>query len=351
MEEEKGISSIKLTLIFITAIGASYLFLDRNIVRFFGCIGFILVMVILNQITESAAITVPAPSAPAAANLSGILRKIYRLFFSKKTEHTLPNGESKEMERKREEGGAPKQEEEMNRLKQINSRLDAMVKNYQEQLQTLQQENRKRMEEYQQEPSSLSAKIIAQNRELTQYKEEWAMQKNKIKELSELNIKIEADANQYHQENQRLNAAIQNLRSEKVLLEDNIRKLEARLSSVSKQSIIGSASARQGSTTRPLIYASDPQNNTFHRLHDQFVPHETRYIIRPINATEGEFELVKDPETREAAFMYIDSLKDACELYGTDRPNKVRYRNGEFGKVRKEGDYWVITKKLPLEWD
>jgi hypothetical protein len=60
---------------------------------------------------------------------------------------------------------------------------------------------------------------------------------------------------------------------------------------------------------------------------------------------------VDDPETRDVAFMYVDSLKDACELFGTDRPHKVRYRNGEKGKVRKEGDFWVITKKLPLEWD
>jgi hypothetical protein len=100
-----------------------------------------------------------------------------------------------------------------------------------------------------------------------------------------------------------------------------------------------------------LIYASDPQNNTFHRLYGEFIKLETRYIIRPLSETEGEFELVDDPETRDVAFMYVDSLKDACELFGTDRPHKVRYRNGEKGKVRKEGDFWVITKKLPLEWD
>ncbi len=100
-------------------------------------------------------------------------------------------------------------------------------------------------------------------------------------------------------------------------------------------------------------YLFAPQNNIFYRISSSFIPFDTIYIINSINTSEGTFEFVSDQTTLNQAFSYVDNLKDTCDLYGVNRPSATnfRYRNGKKGKVRKEGEYWVIVEKIQLEWD
>jgi hypothetical protein len=99
------------------------------------------------------------------------------------------------------------------------------------------------------------------------------------------------------------------------------------------------------------MFASAPQGNLFHKFSTDFRPFDTLFVIHPTPYSPGmgTFTLVDHEPTLDYAFSMIDSLRDACDLLGSNEPS-AKTMQAKPGTVEKRGDQWLIRDKIQLDW-
>ena len=102
-----------------------------------------------------------------------------------------------------------------------------------------------------------------------------------------------------------------------------------------------------------VIMAAMPnQQGYFHATQKAYKPGTSVFEIhlKNENDKEGTFVITKNSDAYDSLFEYVDDLRGAIKLLGSDnRPKGSNFRQTA-GKVEFDGEYWKITEKMKLNW-
>jgi len=101
-----------------------------------------------------------------------------------------------------------------------------------------------------------------------------------------------------------------------------------------------------------FLYASQPQGNILHRIHEQFIMHDTfiTLIIDPADPMRAQLRFTEDVDTRILILRQPEIYHYICVVPDKNFPSSMLDIEQTYGEAAKEESYWIIQKKIALSW-